>query len=450
VKHKATRATILTIPLLAVLGAANSHAAGLAGIDAGPLRVGVASAVTTFEEPGTLAGFGGRKGVAAGVHKDVTATCVVFDNGAARLAFLALDILALRPAEHLDFLRAAATEAGIPPQHLMVNSSHTHYAPTIGRKGSYTTLFKERTGALFQAAVDDLEPAVLDYAVGSCTMGISKRQADAKGQIGMRPDPHRQIDPDVPVLRVLSSDGAVRVVLFGYACHPTTVGPPAWDLVNPDYPGFARDWIAAAYPGSTPVFLQGCAGDVKPRIVTPDPSGYGRFGYVLLSPLETVAEMGHELGRAALSAVMVPPEPVPAERPTELDEALAAPVHLAGIVEQVQLPLREVDPSEPPRLFDMGAWRIGDLYVFGLSGEVFSQIGMRVKRELAGRRVWTNGYTGAGAVYIPDAVSHREGGGVVRGTPVTAEAEDAIVANAIRQAKLLEEGKTGNGPVVRP
>ena len=266
----------------------------------------------------------------------------------------------------------------------------------------------------------------------------------------MRPDPHKQIDPDVPVLRVLSNDGAAKVVLFGYACHPTTVGPPAWDLVNPDYPGFARDWLAAAYPGATPVFLQGCAGDVKPRVVTPHPSGYGRFGYVLLSPLETVAEIGHELGRAALSAVMVPPEPVPANRPTELDKALAAPVHLAGIVEQVQLPLREVDPSEPPRLFDMGAWRIGDLYVFGLSGEVFSQIGVRVKRELAGKRVWTNGYTGAGAVYIPDAASYREGGGTVRGTPVTAEAEDTIVANAIRQAKLLEEGKTGNGPVVRP
>lgn len=45
---------------------------------------------------------------------------------------------------------------------------------------------------------------------------------------------------DVPVLRVLSSAGEVRAVIFGYACHPTTVGPPAWQLANPDYPGFAR------------------------------------------------------------------------------------------------------------------------------------------------------------------------------------------------------------------
>jgi neutral ceramidase len=210
--------------------------------------VGAASAVITPEDSVNLAGFGGRKGPSTGVHKDVTATCVVFDNGVTRLALVALDILALRPPEHLESLRASAEKAGIPPQHVMVNSSHTHYAPTIGRKGSYTLLFKERTESLSQAAVDDLQPAVLDYTVGSCLMGISKRQLDAEGVINMRPEPRKQIDPDVPVLRVLSREGEVKAVIFGYACHPTTVGPPAWHLVNPDFPGFAREWVAAAYP----------------------------------------------------------------------------------------------------------------------------------------------------------------------------------------------------------
>lgn len=458
-KHVLKRALSLVLPFLGVLASTYPCSADLAQTAPGPLKVGVASAVTTGEDSVRLAGFAGRKGPSTGVHKDVTATCVVFDNGVTRLAIVALDILALRPAEHLDYLRAAAEKAGISPQHVMVNSSHTHYAPTIGRQGEYTSFFKEQTESLFQAAVDDLQPATLDYAVGSCLMGISKRQLDADGAINPRPDPRKQIDSDVPVLRVLSPTGDVRAVLFGYACHPTTIGPPAWHLVSPDYPGFAREWIAAAYPNCTPIFLQGCAGDIKPRIVQPDSSGYGRFGYVLLDPLETVSEIGHELGRAVLAAVMVPPKPVPEDRATDLEAALDTPVHLAGIVEAVRLPLKTdvasnpADPSvtaEAPRLFEMGAWRIGDVYVLGFHGEVYSQIGVRVKRELGGIRVWTNGYTYAGAVYIPDAASFAEGGGTVRGTPVAAGAEDVIVANAIRYVKTLREGVTGRGLTAEP
>ena len=98
----------------------------------------------------------------------------------------------------------------------------------------------------------------------------------------------------------------------------------------------------------------------------------------------------------------------------------------------------------------MGAWRIGDLYVLGLQGEVYSQIGVPIKRELSWNRVWTNAYSHAGAVYIPDAASFDEGGGTVRGTPVSAGAEDAIVAHALRLVKSLQEGKADKISIVDP
>jgi hypothetical protein len=40
---------------------------------------------------------------------------------------------------------------------------------------------------------------------------------------------------------------------------------------------------------------------------------------------------------------------VPADRPAALEEALAFPVHLAGIVEKVRLPLKTDSVSEQPR-----------------------------------------------------------------------------------------------------
>jgi len=424
--------------------------AQLADVGAGPLKVGIASADITPEGPVWMAGFAARKEPSKGVYRNLTATCVVFDNGVTRLAFVALDLCKILQPQLAD-LRAAAENAGIPPQHLMVNCSHTHYGPQIGHKDNqdYDALFKARTDPLFEAAVADLEPAVLDYTVGSCTMAINRRQLNAEGKVtGMRPEPRKPIDPDVPVLRVLSPEGEVKAVLFGYACHPTTVSSLHYEI-GTDYPGFARDWIAAAYPGSTPVFFQGCGGDIKPRYTDPRSGEYGRFGYVLLDQLQIVAELGHELGRAVVAALVVPPEPVPAGSPTLPQKEVTPSIQLGGIVEQVGLPDKE-DPEHKSHSIYVGAWRVGDVYLFGSQCEICSNIGLRIKRELAPARVWTNGYTHWGGGYVPDAASYPEEGYEVDRAVVSPAAEDVLVAGAIRYVKTLQAGKTGDGPIGQP
>ena len=427
---------------LIVLGI-GTCSAQLVDVKAGPLKVGIATSDITPKQPVWMAGFAARKKLSEGVYKELTATCVVFDNSVTRLAFVAFDLCKILTPQ-LEDLRAAAQKEGIPPQHVMINCSHTHYGPQLRHKHNkaYDALFKARTDPLFAAAVADLKPAALDYTVGSCTLGVNRRQLNAAGKcIGMRPEPRKQIDPDVPILRVLSPDGKVRAVIFGYACHPTTV--PAIDYrAGPDYPGFARDWIAAAYPGCVPVFLQGCGGDIKPRYTNPN----GRFGYVLLDALATVTEIGHELGRAVVTALVVPAQPVPADRPTKLSDAARTPVHLAGIVEKVRVPDKKAPDSKSHEIY-MGAWRVGDVYVFGSQCEICSNIGLRIKRELAGLRVWTNGYTHWGGGYIPDAASYPEAGYEVKVSCVSPKTEDILVGNASRYIQALRSGKAGLGPI---
>jgi hypothetical protein len=417
--------------------------AQLATIEAGPLQVGIATADITPEGPVWMAGFAARTKPSEGVCKELKAQCVVFDNGVTRLAFVAFDLCKIFEPQ-LEDLRAAAQKAGIPPQHVMTNASHTHSGPLLSQKNSgYVALFKARTDPLFAAAVVGLQPAVLDYTVGSCTMAINRRQLDGEGKAtGMRPEPRKQIDPDVPILRVLSPEGAVRAIIFGYACHPSTMSSYQ---VGPDYVGYARDWIAAAYPHCVPIFLQGCGGDIKPRYTTPQ----GRFGYVLLDPVATTAELGHELGRAVVSALVVPPGPVPAGRPSAPQEAITAPVHLAGIIERVGVPDKS-DPEHKSHPIYMGAWRVGDVYIFGSQCELCSSIGLRIKRELSGLRVWTNGYTHWGGGYIPDAASYPEGGYEVATSSVSPATEDIVVGNALRYVRALEQGKAAGGPIPGP
>ena len=421
------------------------------------LRVGIATADITPEAPVWMRGFGGRKRPSEGVARPVLAQCVVFDNGQTRVAVVALDLCALSYRQLLR-LRGAAERAGIPQQHLMINVSHTHFAPHMGsvdphpRNLEYDALFTERTQPLFDAAVADLQPALLDFTIGSSTMAANRRQLNDEGQItkGLRPEPRKPIDPDVHVLRVLSAEGQARAVVFGYACHPTTASLRMKCLVGTDYTGYARDWVAAAYPGAEPIFLQGCGGDIKPRAIRPcTETRTGQFHLVLLDERESKAAVGYELGRAVAAATAVPPPPVPAGRPKEREQALATPVPLGGIVETVPLPSK-ADPEQMARhLWHMGAWRIGDVYLFGGQGELLSAIGLRIKRELPDLRVWTNGYTHWGGGYFADAASHPEGGYEVRNTAFAPQAEDILVGNAIRYIRQLQTSPIHTDPIPR-
>ena len=57
-----------------------------------------------------------------------------------------------------------------------------------------------------------------------------------------------------------SSDGRLRAVLFGYACHNTSLSDY---LINGDWAGFAQ--LALKQPtGATAFYMAGCGGDANP------------------------------------------------------------------------------------------------------------------------------------------------------------------------------------------
>ena len=74
------------------------------------------------------------------------------------------------------------------------------------------------------------------------------------------PNPDRPVDHDVPVLRVVGSDGNLKAVLFGYACHNTVTG---FYTINGDYAGYAQA-LEQAHPGAVALFLMGAGGDQNP------------------------------------------------------------------------------------------------------------------------------------------------------------------------------------------
>ncbi|MEW4451207.1 hypothetical protein AB1L30_00805, partial [Bremerella sp. JC817] len=97
--------------------------------------------------------------------------------------------------------------------------------------------------------------------ISSATFAVNRRnntEAEVPALIERGEPLAGPVDHSVPVLSIERPDGSQAAVLFGYACHPTTLSFTTW---CGDYPGFAQVELERAFPGTTAMFVNTCGGD---------------------------------------------------------------------------------------------------------------------------------------------------------------------------------------------
>ena len=203
-------------------------------------RVGAASA-TVNPLPGTfMAGYDHDRR-STGVHDDLFAKAVVFDDGAVRLALVVVDCIGLQ-YDTVGAIRAAAAAqvAGLEAARVVVQSTHTHCGPdVIGVYGKDYT----RTG---RKAAERLTPAQVTYAETACVgWAVNDSEADV-------------LDNSVTVLQCLDAQGRSVVTLTNFPCHPTVLDGDT-NLVSADWVGAFYRAMGAALPGEH-LYLQGAIG----------------------------------------------------------------------------------------------------------------------------------------------------------------------------------------------
>ena len=217
------------------------------------------------------------------------------------------------------------------------------------------------------------------------------------------------VDHYVPVLAIKGEGGKLLGVLFGYACHPTTL---AFNTLCGDYPGFAQVNLEAAHPGAEAMFFNACGADQNP-IPRRTVELAERYGKVLSDAVEEVlAEPMQPVPtglRSAFEFVDLDYEetvtretllPV-ANGDSELHARWAKRM-LRMIDERVELPTSYPYPVQ--------AWRMGgELLLIGIGGEAVVDYSLRLKREF-GPATWVCGYANDMAAYIPSRRVWEEGG----------------------------------------
>jgi len=243
---------------------------------------------------------------AAGIHRPLTATVMVFEDKSqpgGRHAWVALDHCLLGVEELQPILQAIESNHGIPADAVTVSFSHTHAAGLLGHDrrelpggeliAGYLETVAETVAKLVGDAIRGLQPVKICYGYGRCDLAANRDYWDATSQqFVCGYNPVGTADDTVLVGRITNVQGDIVGTLVNYACHPTTL---AWDnqLVSPDYPGAMREVIENA-TGAPCMFIQGAAGDLGPR-----------EGFV--GDVDVADRNGRQLGYAALSALTALP-----------------------------------------------------------------------------------------------------------------------------------------------
>src|SRR2546430_650983 len=247
-------------------------------------RAGAASVKITPDEPMWLAGFAVRTEPSKGKLSDLFVKALALEDANGNLVVIvSMDLIAISRSVAHRVAVAARDRLGLSRDQLLLCATHTHYGPELRPDKVPFFHIPDEFAAKIQAFADRLADTIVDVIGRSLDRFAPTTLQFAETNAGFannRRDSNDPIDHAVPIL---IAEGAG--IVFGYACHNTTM-PPADCLYSGDWAGFAAEELERQYPGHIALFLAGAAADQNP----------------IKGPADLSRQHGHELASAIFQA----------------------------------------------------------------------------------------------------------------------------------------------------
>lgn len=418
---------------------------------AGELRAGAyVQDITPLKFPISVNGnFADKKATSA--HDPLHARCLVLDDGRTKLVLVVVDSC-LIPREIHDAAKAiAAKKTGIPASNMLISATHTHTAPSVTGAfqsepdEAYVKFLTEKIAEGIENAHARLAPAKAGWGSAMEPNQVFNRRWRMKpdvvnldpfggrtDKVRMNPgyrennpgllEPAGPVDPEVSVLSLRTADDRPLALYANYSLHYVGDLPP----LSADYFGVFGDRIGPLLgnpaPGFVGILSNGTSGDVNNV----------NFGGTV-PPKREVGErcrlVAEAVGQAAKKAADVKHTSdltlAVAEKKLEFkvrkptaDEVKRAETILAAIDSRELKGSEEIYARETLAMakypdtvkMKLQAMRIGDLGIAAIPCEVFTEIGLDIKKKSPLKRSFTvslaNGYNG----YLPTPAQHALGG----------------------------------------
>lgn len=448
------------------------------------MKFGLDQTIITPETSVFMHGFGARNRKSEGVHDDLYAKAVLLE-GDGRLLILTLDVLGSDHSFTEAIKETLRLQFGLTHDEVLINYSHTHASVFLTgpirplQRGDYSiaqadwpeTIQEvdlgedEKLYVRIEAAVVDmvrncterLAQGRLSIAVGQADLAIVRRVPHEDGA-KWQPNYEAPYDRDLIVLKLTDERDQVRGILYNYGCHPTAIGSDNY-LFSGDFVGAASAALEAEFPGATAVFLQGCAGELKPL-----GSAVGdRFKSCSFDEADSIGrELAAEVVRIINEASFTPIA-CRFKSALAMPQAYTEPIDIGyyeGIVNDEQanrfmrfaakrtLQAIEAGTIRHRLPLYIAVWHLDEMTrVIAIEGEVSTEYALLLKRMYPEGNTIVLGYTNAVYCYIPTRKMLGEGGYEaecnyffgLRG-PFTPEIEEIIVGQ-IAKLELELSGK---------
>jgi hypothetical protein len=363
------------------------------------LLVGSASVNITPQAAVPLSGYANREQPSQGVHDDIYARAFVFENGNTKACLIQADLIGFS-FDFVDALnREIEKEIKIPMENCFLVAVHNHGAPSTRVYGEasstnldeYLTQLKKKLVSAAVEAFSKREPARIGWGRGKCTMNINRRARHADGGIWLGRNPDGPCDHDVDVLRIDNLSGTTLGLLVNWPCHATTGGQEN-SLVTGDWPGSAARYVQKNFTQVPVAITAGASGDINP-IYGPN----NKFG--------DMDAIGLVLGEEIIATA----KKISLELNSELS-VRHRKIEVPGKERSAsRMPGEEMIPGKPVKL-RFSVVKVGTFVWAGISGEMMTEIGMKVKAQSPYRHTTIITHCNGSSGYLCTDEAYRSGG----------------------------------------
>ena len=380
-------------------------------------------------------------------HERLYVRAIVLENGSARAALIGADQSGLSEEVWAAASKQIAAELDCPVANVLMSATHTHSGMAPGDAPGRRGFHQPKPGdppppivayllQVVREAKSTLQPARVGFGTGFSYLNVNRDAIDAETHLWTQaPNLDAPSDKTVAVLKFETSEGKPIAAYIDYAMHPVN----GWlgGFTSADFPGATSRYVEQAYGDNmVAIFVQGASGDQNPL--------YLRAGTNVMASRSGAPISGNVMSRERVEAPLRENKVEAKAADPKVREQLEQVMQSEGVLlgeevirimtdatrvdsnpsitaEQkiIDCPgrqrldnAREGSPGKyedaDPVAIRLGVLRIGDIALASVDAEIYSAIGMRLKKEspLANTVVVTLANGRANSGYIPNDTAY--------------------------------------------
>ena len=411
-----------------------------------------------------------RSHKSTGVRHRLYAKALALSSGNAPediFIIVSVDICSILRADHEQICAAITRQVGVPPTNIILAATHTHSGPaTVGhfnqKEEQYIARLKTLIAEVAVQAVRNMRPALVGCGSGSeNTISHYRRLLAKDGRVIMNWEPYTpdqivgplgEIDPEVGILKAVSAapDKKLLALLFNHAGHPNVMSGDNY-LLSSEYPGLTEN-ILEQRLGGTALFVNGAQGTMdidgrKDRDWKGMERVAGALAEAVLQASDAVAVKSDVIVRGASVHYTLPARRISSGE-LEWAESILARTKGAitpipdGVGDDYKAKLFKqlhAVQDRPHQVEQVGVV-VGETVWLSFQGELFTEIGRRIKRASPFAHTYIIGLASGGFGYTPTREAIQQGGYETDTRAVDESAEEIIFQQSLNLLKQLHAG----------